>query len=154
MLMNAEQSGDFLYLVAAMDLDKAMVGVTFSHDGYLPPLALRIWVAWRDRSSGFKTWRAAFIAALSPGHGGMETCHHPESLSLILIRGSLCARRLSCAVSGLVRARRELSISRSHRADGLLLQLKARCPYCSFWPKRVPRLTTYIVASYDATTKG
>ena len=39
--MSAEQFGDFLDRVAAMDLDKAMVGVAFSHDGYPPPLALR-----------------------------------------------------------------------------------------------------------------
>jgi len=39
--MNAEQIGDLLYRVAAMDFDKAIVGVAFSHDGYPPLLALR-----------------------------------------------------------------------------------------------------------------
>jgi hypothetical protein len=39
--MSAEQSGDFLHRVAAVDLDKAMVGVAFSNDDYPPPLALR-----------------------------------------------------------------------------------------------------------------
>jgi hypothetical protein len=42
--MTAEQMGDFLYRVAAVDFDKAVIGVTFSHDGYPPPLALRFWI--------------------------------------------------------------------------------------------------------------
>ena len=37
-LVNAEQTGDFFDPVAAVDFDKAVVGVTFSHDGYPPPL--------------------------------------------------------------------------------------------------------------------
>jgi hypothetical protein len=30
--VNAEQTGDFLHLVAAVDFDPAVVGVAFSHD--------------------------------------------------------------------------------------------------------------------------
>src|ERR1022692_4655885 len=37
-LMSAEQTGDVLYRVVAVDFDKAMVGVTFFHDGYRPPV--------------------------------------------------------------------------------------------------------------------
>jgi hypothetical protein len=32
--VNAEQIGDFLYPIVAMGFDQAMVGATFSHDGY------------------------------------------------------------------------------------------------------------------------
>jgi hypothetical protein len=30
--MCAEQTGDFFHLVVAVDFDKAVIGVTFSHD--------------------------------------------------------------------------------------------------------------------------
>ena len=40
--MTAEQNGDFLDRVAAVDFDEAVVGVAFSHDGYLPLLAFWI----------------------------------------------------------------------------------------------------------------
>ena len=40
-LVSAEQTGDLFYRVAAVDFDTAVVGVTFSHDGYPPPLGLR-----------------------------------------------------------------------------------------------------------------
>ena len=39
--MYAEQTGDFFHLVVAVDFDKAVIGVTFSHDGY-PPLLLSV----------------------------------------------------------------------------------------------------------------
>jgi hypothetical protein len=42
--MSAEQPGDFLYVVAAVDFDTAVIEVTLSHDRYPPPLALRSWI--------------------------------------------------------------------------------------------------------------
>jgi hypothetical protein len=39
--VGAEQLGNFLNGAAAVDFDPAMVGVTFSHDGYPPTMALR-----------------------------------------------------------------------------------------------------------------
>jgi hypothetical protein len=39
--MFIEQIGDFFYRVAAVAFYMAVIGVTFSHNGYPPPLALR-----------------------------------------------------------------------------------------------------------------